>query len=52
MRKLNHWLLYWLDPVFRRLARAKRRRGPDDKVAAGETVVAVIRGPNHRRVIK
>lgn len=48
-RKGWYWLYYWLDPVFRRWARVKRRRGTNDTVAAGETVVAVIRGSGGRR---
>lgn len=35
-------LLYWFDKNFRRLLDAKRR-GPDDKLATGETIVVVLR---------
>lgn len=42
MFRLLGYLLYFLDPKFRRLVNAKRR-GPNDRVGTGETVVAVLK---------
>lgn len=39
-RRALEFLLYWLDPTFRRWV--DKKRGPDDQVHNGETVVAVL----------
>jgi hypothetical protein len=40
---LVRWLLYLLDPAFRRLADSKRRGGPDDALGVGENIVIVLK---------
>jgi hypothetical protein len=46
MKLLLGWLLYWLDPNFRRLVKAKTS-GANSRVKTGETVIAVLkRGEN------
>lgn len=42
MKLLLSWILYLLDPNFRRLVKAKTK-GPNDRVKTGENVVVILK---------
>lgn len=53
IKRILFWIFYWLDPAFRRFWQSKRvRRGPNEPVATGEQVIAVLQSKNGRRTIR